>query len=67
MASPSKEARIILALEAIQNDENLTMRSVAKLYRVAETTLQYRRAGRAARCNIPANSRKLTDLSSGAF
>lgn len=62
MASTLYEARVILALKAIQNSNNLSLRAAAKLYDVQPTTLYYRQAGRPARHDIPPNSRKLTDL-----
>jgi hypothetical protein len=62
MPSTSKEAQIILALEALQNDKKLSLRAAAKIYNVDHTTLSRRRAGRLARRDLPANSRKLTDL-----
>ena len=61
MSSTSKEARVILALAALQNDKKLSLRAVAKLYNVPVTTLSDRRAGRPARRDLPANSRRLTD------
>ena len=60
MGSPSKEARLLLALEAIQNDKKLSIRAAAKLYNVPEATLRHRRAGRTARRDTPPNSKKLT-------
>jgi hypothetical protein len=62
MASPSKEARLILALEALGKDPKLRLSTAAKIYSVPYNTLRDRRAGRPARRDIPANSRKLTDL-----
>ncbi len=62
MPSNSNEAHIILALQALQNDKNLSERAVAKIYGVDRRTLGRRRAGRPARRDIPANSRNLTDL-----
>ena len=62
MSPPSKEARVILALEALKNDKNLSLREAAKIYNVSRTTLTQRRAGKPARRDIPANSRNLTDL-----
>jgi hypothetical protein len=62
MPSPTKESDIILALEAVQKDKQLSLRAAAKIYNVDHTTLLRRRAGKPARCDIPANSRKLTDL-----
>jgi hypothetical protein len=62
-----KESRIVLALEALQNDEKLSLRAAAKLYNVPVSTLSYRRAGRPIRRDLPANSRKLIDLEEEAI
>ena len=62
MSSSSKEARLILALEALGKDENLSLQAAAKIYNVHYTTLLQRRASKPARLDIPANSRNLTDL-----
>ncbi|KAK3364271.1 hypothetical protein B0T25DRAFT_563300 [Lasiosphaeria hispida] len=62
MPSTSKEANLILALRALQNDKDLSVRAAAKIYNVNRTTLAQRRAGWPSRRNIPANSRKLTNL-----
>ncbi len=43
-----KEAKIILALEAIQNNNKLSLRAVAKLYEILFSTLCDRHAGRPA-------------------
>jgi len=59
MSPPSKEARVILALEALQNDEELKLEAVAKLYNVLTSTLRNQRASRPIRRDIPANSRNL--------
>ena len=67
MSSASKEARVILALKALQDDEELSLRAAAKLYNVPVSTLGYRRTGRALRRDLPANSRKLTDLEEKAI
>ena len=61
MSSSSKEARVILALEALKKDPKLRLSAAAKLYSVPYTTLYDRRAGRSARRDLPANSRDLTD------
>ena len=61
MPSSSKEARLILALQALQNDKNLSDRAVAKIYKVDRRTLARRRAGKPARCDTIPNSRRLTD------
>jgi hypothetical protein len=60
MESSSKESRIILAIQAMENNPRLTTRAAAKLYEVPRTTLQERRAGIPSRRDIPANSMKLT-------
>ena len=62
MESISYEARINLAIEAIQGVKKLSLRAAAKIYNVSSATLLRRRASRPARRNIPANLRKLTDL-----
>jgi hypothetical protein len=67
MALPSNEARITLALEALKNDHTLSLRAATKIYSVSPATLMRRRDGRPARRDIPANSRKLTDLEEKAI
>jgi hypothetical protein len=67
MSSISDEAKVILALEALQNTEKLSIRAAAKIYNVSERTIRRRRDGRHARRDIPANSRKLTDLEEEAI
>ena len=67
MPATLKEARVILALEAVQNDENLSLRAAARLYNIPYNTLRDRRAGRPARRDTLANSRKLTDLEEKAI
>ena len=62
MSPPSKEARLILALKALENNENLSLREAAKIYDVSRTTLTQRRASKPVRRDILANSRSLTDL-----
>ncbi len=62
MSPPSKEARLILAFEALQNDEELKLEAVAKHYNVVSSTLYDRRASRPVRRDILANSRNLTNL-----
>ena len=51
---------MILAFEAIQSNKKLSLRAVAKLYNVLETTLRHRRNGMPTRRDSPANSKKLT-------
>ena len=67
MSPPSKEARVILAFEALQNNNNLKLEAIARLYDVLASTLCRRRAGRPTRRDTLANSRKLTDLEEKAI
>ena len=67
MASPSYEARIILALEALKNNNDLSLRAAAKTYNVSLTTLHHRRDGRTARRDTVPNSKKLTELEEEAI
>jgi hypothetical protein len=60
MSPPSKEARIILALEALENDENLSLREAVKIYNVSRMTLTRRHAGRPIRRDATPNLKKLT-------
>ena len=62
MPSTLNETRVILALEALQNNENLSIRAAAKIYNVPATTIRRRRNGNAVRCDTAPNSRKLIDL-----
>ena len=56
------EARIILAIEAIRTSKKLSRRSVAKLYKVPETTLRDRIVGRTPRSETRPNCHKLSEL-----
>ena len=60
MATTSNEARVILAIEAIQNSQKLSIRAAAKLYNVADRTIRRRLAGRPVRRDCTTNSKKLT-------
>ena len=60
MPATLDEGRVILALQALQNDKNLSVSAAAKIYNVNRMTLARRRAGKPARCNTTPNSRKLT-------
>jgi hypothetical protein len=59
MPPTSKEARVILALEAIRNDGKLSLRAEAKLHDVLESTLRSRRVGIPTRRDTTPNSKKL--------
>ena len=61
MSPPSKDARINLALEALQNNKELKLKAVAKLYNVPASTLRDRRAGRPGRRDTTPNLRRLTN------
>jgi hypothetical protein len=67
MPSTLKEARLILALQALQNDEKLSERAAAKIYGVDRRTLGRRRAGKSARCGTTPKSRPLTNLEEKAI
>jgi hypothetical protein len=49
-----------LALGALQNDKNLSVRAAAEIYGVARKTLGRRRDGKRARCDSTPKSKKLT-------
>jgi hypothetical protein len=55
------ESRLILALEAIKSDPNLSVRRAARIYNVPHRTLADRRAGKPSRRDIQPKSRKLTN------
>ena len=61
MPSTSKEAQIILAFEALQNNKDLSVLAAAKIYNVDRSTLRHRRASRPTRRDITPNSKKLTE------
>ena len=62
MEASLKESRLLLAIQAIRKDPHLSIRAAAKIYNISRTTLSERLGGRFSRRDIPANSRKLTDL-----
>jgi len=61
MSSASRESRVILALEAIQKNPNLSLRAAAKIYNVTVNTIRNRRDGKPTRDDTTPNSRRLTD------
>jgi DDE superfamily endonuclease/helix-turn-helix, Psq domain/Tc5 transposase DNA-binding domain len=61
MDSNSTESRLILALQALENDPNLSMRRAASIYNIPRKTLSDRRDGKPSRRDIQPKSRKLTD------
>ncbi|KAJ0128848.1 GPI mannosyltransferase 4 [Fusarium oxysporum f. sp. albedinis] len=62
MAQPSNEARILLALQALQNNRKLSIRRAAKNYEVKYSTLYDRKNGIQSRGDSIPNSRRLSDL-----
>jgi hypothetical protein len=62
MTAPSKEARVILAIEAIQTSKNLSRRAAAKLYDVPESTIRDRMNGRPAAQEYRPVAQNLTEI-----
>ncbi len=67
MEIPSKEAGIILALQALEQDLKLSCREAALIYNVPRTTVRDRRDGRVARRDSTPNLKKLTNLEERAI
>ena len=61
MPPSSKEARVILAVEAIRNNPKLSIAAAAKIYDVASRTIRRRLADIPARRDTTPNSKKLTE------
>ena len=62
MTQPSNEARILLALQALQNNPKLSIRRAASMYKVRYGTLRNRKNGIQSRGDWIPKSRKLSDL-----
>ena len=62
MDSTSKQARLLLALQAIEGNENMSLRAAARIYDVPWTALRGRRDGRPERCDSIIKSRIITNL-----
>jgi hypothetical protein len=62
MPQSSNEARILLALQALQNDPKLSIRRTASIYQVGYSTLRDRQNGIQSRRDCIPKSRKLSDL-----
>ncbi|KAH7464117.1 hypothetical protein FOMA001_g17824 [Fusarium oxysporum f. sp. matthiolae] len=62
MPQSSNEARILLALQALQNDPKLGIRRAASMYEVSYGTLRNRKNGIQSRGDWIPKSRKLSDL-----
>ncbi|RKK10678.1 hypothetical protein BFJ66_g14706 [Fusarium oxysporum f. sp. cepae] len=62
MSQPSDESRILLALQALQNNPKLTARRAAEIYQVGRMILWRRHKGIQSRRDTIQKSRKLSDL-----
>ena len=62
MQSTSVESRVILAIETLKNETELSLWATAKIYNIPEATLRHRLKGRRARQDVCTNSLKLTEL-----
>jgi hypothetical protein len=60
--SAHQEGRILLAIQAIKNDQTIPIYEVARRFDVARTTLQRRLAGHTFRAETRANCHKLTQI-----
>ena len=67
MSSFSKERRVILATEAIQNNRNLSRRQAARIYEVPEATLRNKMNGRTLRDDSRHGWQKLTESEENAI
>ena len=66
MVSTLNESQIILALQALRNNRNLSIRKAAEMYNVPRTTLTYRANGRPSRHDTSTKSKKLIESEEGA-
>jgi len=67
MPCTSNEARVLLALEALQNNKKLNLRAVAKIYNIDHIMLSRRRDGKPIRRDSLVNSKKLTQIEEEAI
>ena len=67
MVDSLKEGQILLAIQAIKKDPQLSIRAAAKIYNIPRSTLYERLQGISSRRSLPANSRKLTDSEENAI
>jgi hypothetical protein len=61
-STSSKEARIQLTLQAIEQGQFNSIRRAAKTYDVPESTIRDRRAGRLPRAEMRPSQQKLTEI-----
>jgi hypothetical protein len=62
MPEQSKEARILMAIEALRSNPKLRVYTAAKTYDVPRTTLRQRMSGMTSRAEIRPKNRLLTEL-----
>jgi hypothetical protein len=67
MDSNSTESRLILALQALKNDPNLSVKRAAQIYKVPRSTLAMRRDSIPSRRDIQPKSRKLSNSEESAI
>ncbi|KAJ6262132.1 hypothetical protein Dda_2937 [Drechslerella dactyloides] len=67
MPASTTESRVLLAIEAMKKDQELSIRAAAKHYDVPYTTLVCRYNGRSSRCDSIPKSRNLTKLEEDAI
>ena len=67
MVNSLKEGQILLGIQAIKKDPQLSIRAAAKIYNIPRSTLYERLQGISSRRSLPANSRKLTDFEKNAI
>jgi hypothetical protein len=62
MSSQSKEARIVMAIEALKSDQKLTIHKAAQIYDVPNTTLRHRMDGMHSRAETRPKNQLLDEL-----
>jgi hypothetical protein len=67
MQIQTQEARIIIAMEAIQTSKKISRRKATVIYDVPESTLRNRIGGRPPRSDTRADSLNLTELEEGVI
>jgi hypothetical protein len=67
MPQKNDESQVNLALQAIRNDPTLSARTAGAIYSCDHVRISRRLRGIQPRRDIPANSRKLTDLEEGVL
>ena len=67
MEIQTQEARIILAIEAIQSSRKLSKHSAAKMYEILYTTFSYRMAGWTHHLETRSNCLKLDKIEEGVI